>query len=125
MTQSSYEQKLLSGWEDVFKKSQLTLWILLSLKDSPKHMAEIKRFIFDTTNGMLEADDKSMYRALRRYSDVEMVRFETLPSDSGPDRKVYSLTHIGGTVLDSFIERNIVGVFFSPTVKKLLQDSSA
>ncbi len=117
----SYEQKLLEGWEDVFKKSQLTLWILLALKDGPKHMAEMKQFILDATNNQLEADDKSMYRALRRYHDVEMVDFQTEPNDKGPDRKIYSLTGSGKSVLNQFIERNILQVFFKPSVRKLLE----
>lgn len=117
-----YEQTLLEGWEDVFKKSQLTLWILLALKDGAKHMAEIKQFIYEATNSQLEADDKSMYRALRRYHDVEMVDFSTEPNDKGPDRKVYVLTDIGKNVLNQFIERNILQVFFKPSVQRLLQD---
>ena len=33
---------LLAGWEDVYKKSQLTLWILIALKDGEKSMASVK-----------------------------------------------------------------------------------
>ncbi len=117
----SYEQKLLEGWEDVFKKSQLTLWILLALKDGSKHMAEMKQFILDATNDQLEADDKSMYRALRRYYDVEMVDFRTEPNDKGPDRKIYFLTASGRNVLQQFIKRNILQIFFKPSVRKLLE----
>lgn len=115
----SYEQQLLDGWEDVFKKGQLTLWIMLALKDGPKHMSEIKAFIGQATNGTLSADDQSMYRALRRYYDVEMVDFKTEAGKNGPDLKVYSLTAIGRQVLDSFIARNITSVFFKPSLKEL------
>lgn len=120
MTQPEYEKKLLEGWEDVFKKGQLTLWIFLALKDSPKHMAEIKNFIDASTKGVLSVDDQSMYRALRRYHEVEMVRFTTEPGDNGPDRKVYALTGIGQKVLDQFLERNIISVFYRPEVKDLV-----
>ena len=61
-----YEKELLAGWEEVYKKGHLTLWILLSLKHSPKHMTQIKRFLQAYTDGTLWADDKSIYRALRR-----------------------------------------------------------
>lgn len=116
-----YETTLLEGWEDVFKKSQLTLWILLALKAGPKHMAEIKEFILEMTNGLIDADDKSMYRALRRFHDVEMVRFTTTPSESGPDRKVYELTVVGLEVLQAFVRRNVLEVFFKPAVRSLIE----
>lgn len=119
-----YEQKLLEGWEDVYKKGQLTLWIMLALKESPKHMADIKAFIHDSTSGTLIADDKSMYRALRRFYDVEMLNFTGEPGNNGPDRKVYSLTEIGQKVLTNFLKRNIAGVFYKPAVKQLIKERS-
>jgi PadR family transcriptional regulator PadR len=115
-----YEKKLLDGWEEVYKKAQLTLWILLALKDSPKHMTEIKLYINKLTNGTIIADDQSMYRALRRFHNAELINFITKPSDSGPNRKVYSLSRTGSVVLNEFLARNIMGVFYQDSVKKLL-----
>lgn len=113
--------KLLEGWEEVFKRGQLTLWILLALKDRSKHMAEIKDFIFDATKGTLGADDKSLYRALRRFDKADMVDFKMVPSRSGPELKVYDLTETGRNVLDIFVKRNITAVFFNQNVKELLK----
>lgn len=118
-----YEQKLLDGWEEVFKKGQLTLWIMLALKDGAKHMAEIKHFILTATNGNLTADDQSMYRALRRYYDAEMVDFTQEPGKSGPDRKVYKLTSTGAKILQKFIKHNFTDVFYKPTIKQLIERS--
>jgi len=117
----SYETKLLHGWEDVFKKGQLTLWIMLALKDGPKHTAEIKVFINQSTNGLLSADDQSMYRALRRYVSADLVSFAMKPSKSGPDLKVYSLTDVGLRVLDNFVKRNITGSLLKPNIIRLLE----
>lgn len=122
---NEYAQKLLAGWEDVFKKGQLTLWIMLALKDGPKHMNEIKNFIDQATNGTLSADDKSMYRALRRYYDVEMVDYDQAPGKSGPDLKIYKLTDTGKTVLDKFISRNIINVFYNPRLKSLIERNNS
>jgi PadR family transcriptional regulator PadR len=119
----AYEQKLLDGWEDVFKKGQLTLWIMLALKDGPKHMADIKQFIHEATNDSLSADDKSMYRALRRYYEAELLSFINQPGN-GPDRKVYALTEIGHKVLRSFVTRNITEVFYKPHIKALIERST-
>lgn len=117
----SYETQLLHGWEDVFKKGQLTLWIMLALKDGAKHTAEIKVFINKSTNGLLSADDQSMYRALRRYVSADLVSFAMKPSKSGPDLKVYSLTETGLNVLDSFVKRNITGSLLKPNIIRLLE----
>ena len=116
---SKYERTLLEGWEEVHKRGQLTLWILLALKDGPKHMQDIKRFIAEITR--MVADDKSMYRALRRYADAEMVAYHSKPSKSGPELKIYHLTETGSSVLNSFVKQNIVSVFFNKQVKELLK----
>jgi len=119
---NDYEQKLLEGWEDVYRKGQLSLWILLALKDGPKYMSEIKSFIEDTTAHTISADDKSMYRALRRYDSAALIEFTLEPNASGPDRKIYSLTDTGGNVLAAFVERNITNVLYQSTVRNLIEN---
>lgn len=116
---SRYEQVLLEGWEDTHKKSQLTLWILLSLKHGPKHMSDMKEFIYNATSQTITADDKSMYRALRRFADAELITYTSEKSESGPDKKVYVLTEIGKTVLQEFITKHITNVFFNAANKPL------
>lgn len=109
---------LLAGWEEVHKKSQLTLWILLSLKAAPRSMAEIKDFITNMTKGQLEADDKSMYRALRRFDSADLITSTTKANPSGPDIKIWELTKTGSWVLEKFIKRNITDIFFDSQNKK-------
>ncbi len=121
MKLDKYQQSLLKGWEEVFKKGQLTFWILLALKDGPKHMAEIKTFITNITEGSLDADDRSMYRALRRYNGAELINFTNRPGLSGPDLKIYHLTENGRKVLEAFIDRNILKVFYKREVRILIQ----
>lgn len=117
----SYENTLLSGWEDVYKKSQLTLWILLALKDAPKHMSQIKQFIVSISGDAMAADDQSMYRALRRFKDAQMVDFTLRAGTKGPDLKQYYLTSTGRSVLAQFLERNISSVFYNKQVQELIQ----
>lgn len=117
-----YEQQLLHGWESVFKKGQLTLWILLALKDGPKFMPDIKAFALQATHGVVDADEKSLYRALRRFTEAEMVTYTTEANSNGPDRKRYRLTDTGRRVLDAFMKRNIVDIFFEPAIQRLLRD---
>lgn len=96
---------------------------MLALKDGPKHMADIKVFIEKATNGALSADDKSMYRALRRYYDIEMLDFSQEAGKGGPDRKVYKLTDVGLRVLNEFTKRNISDVFYQPHIRMLIERS--
>lgn len=117
-----YEEKLLSNWEDVFKRGQLTFWVLLSLRQSPKHMkhmADIRTWITTITDGAITVEERSLYRALQRFYDAELVTYDSASGDRGPDRKVYKLSAIGERVLSSFIERNI-RLFLNPEVKRLL-----
>lgn len=123
MDDEGYVAKLLTSWEEVAKRGQLTFWVLLSLRDGPKHMAEIKRFVSDATHATITADDKSLYRALRRYHQAEMVAFQTAPGH-GPDRKVYELTAIGAEVLRRFIERNVTGILFQPQILRLMNEEN-
>lgn len=120
MNLNAYEQTLLVGWEDVHKKSQLTLWLLLALKAAPKHMAEIKQFIYKHTNDTISADDKSMYRALRRLAEAEIVSYELETNKSGPDKKIYRLTEVGIKILEAFIAKNIKGVFWNKLNSELI-----
>lgn len=120
---TNYENELLSGWEEIYKRGQLTLWILLSLLDEPKHMADIKRFIELRTAGRLTADDQSMYRALRRYCDTELVTFSTEETANGPDRKVYRLTQTGQNVLKRFVRRNVTALIHEPIIQQIIGES--
>jgi PadR family transcriptional regulator PadR len=117
---TTYTNQLLQGWEDVFKKGQLTLWILLALHDGPKDMAGIREYMARTTDGLIAADDVSLYRALRRYHDNEIADFTTAPG-KGPERKLYSLTPIGLQLLSQFVQRNIVGTLYQPEIRKTLE----
>ena len=119
--EANYLATLLEGWEDVHKKSQLTLWILLALKADGKHMAAIKEWITGMTGGTISADDKSMYRALRRLHEAEIISFRQEPGNGGPDRKVYGLTDIGAQLLQTFLQRNIIDVLYKSAVRDLIE----
>lgn len=122
MADTQYQKELLESWEEIFKKGQLTLWVLLALKSGPKYMAEISEFISSSTNGSLTIEDQSLYRALRRYNDAEMVAYKDVPGEKGPTRKEYVLTALGRTLLQQFLERNIIQVYFSKQIQKLILD---
>lgn len=119
---TDYENQLLGGWEEIYKRGQLTLWILLALLDGPKYMAVIKTYIQAHTKGKLSADDQSMYRALRRYFETEIVTFKNEQATNAPDRKVYALTDTGKRLLQHFVKRNISVLIEQPMIKKIMEE---
>lgn len=117
-----YEDRLVEAWESVYKKGQLTLWILLALKNDNMHMSAIKNFIDFTARGTISADDRSMYRALRRFKSMNLVDYVDEKSDrGGPDRKVYRLTETGSNVLLKFIKKNIIDIYYQRGIEKLIK----
>lgn len=108
MATKTYNEALLHAWEQTYHKGHLTFWVLVALKESPKSLEEIRSFIELYGQTVVSYDDQSIYRALRKYDEIEMIRFVLRDGDRGPQRKYYSLTKTGAFVLQQFIERNIL-----------------
>jgi DNA-binding PadR family transcriptional regulator len=119
MNSKDYTHKLLTAWEDIYKKGQLTLWILLALKERPRYVDEIKECIETYTEGSFTCEEMSLYRSLRKFYDLEMVEYEHKEGNKGPDRKYYFLTPLGKELLKEFITRNIK-LFYKEEIKKLI-----
>jgi len=111
--------ELLDAWEETYKKGQLTLWIFLALKQSPKYVDEIRQFVEEKTLGTLTCEEQSLYRTLRKYKELDMVDFKAGPGEGGPERKYYFLTPLGLDLLHEFARRNIL-LFYNPEIKDLL-----
>ena len=105
-----YIEQLVAEWDDVYKKGQLSLWILLAVADGRKYAAQITQFMMDATNESFEIKEQSLYRALRRFEGMKLmsVTKEDSPS-SGTQRKYYRLTETGEEVL-----RRFIGIHISP-----------
>jgi PadR family transcriptional regulator PadR len=112
-------EELLNAWEETYKKGQLTLWIFLALKEGPKYVNELQETIEQFTKGTIRAEEQSLYRTLRKFYHLKMVDFSSGKGHKGPDRKYYHLTPLGQSLLQSFIERNIL-LFFDESLKELL-----
>ena len=110
-TDREYLKQLLHTWEETYKKGQLTLWLLVSLRDTPKYMTEVRDFIQTKSQGNITCEEQSVYRALRKFYDLEIVDFEMREGNSGPSRKYYFLTEIGEDLLEKFIKRNIESMY--------------
>lgn len=119
--------ELLNKWEETYKKGLLSFWILLLLYERPSYPYEMSAEVAKISQGTISVDDNSIYRALNRFESVGIVKSELQQSSTGPQRKYYSLTNNGKTLLTEFIQRNIQ-VFEAPSVSEritaVLQNSS-
>lgn len=107
--------ELLNKWEETYKKGLLSFWILLLLYERSSYPYEMSAEVSKLSQGTISVDDNSIYRALNRFESVGIVKSELQQSNSGPQRRYYSLTDKGTALLTEFIHRNIQ-VFETPSV---------
>ena len=107
--------ELLSQWEEVYKKGLLSFWILLLLHQEEMYAYEMTAVIAEMSQGTVVVDEKSIYRALKRFEDNEIIQSSLRKSDVGPPRRYFRLTSLGQSLLRQFCQRNIL-VFQEPAV---------
>jgi len=113
--------QLVQEWGDVYKKGQLSFWVLLSLYEKRRYASEITDFMTDVSGDTFEVKEQSLYRALRRFKDMGLVVItEEESPNSGPKRKYYSLTALGRSVLAGFTTQYIKPIT-SEKIIRLLQ----
>jgi DNA-binding PadR family transcriptional regulator len=110
---------LLTKWEETYKKGLLSFWVLLLLHERSFYPYEMSAAISDISQGTISVDDNSIYRALNRFEALEIVKSELRQSDSGPQRRYYSLTDKGLGLLAKFIQRNILVFQLLPVAERL------
>jgi PadR family transcriptional regulator PadR len=114
-------QALLEQWENVYKKGLLTFWLLLLLQERPMYVFEMGETLDEISQGTVTADEKSLYRALRRFEAMDLVDSTWRPSGVGPRRRYYHLTGLGNELLRRFVQRNIL-IFQKPAVAARLAE---
>ncbi|HOG05895.1 MAG: PadR family transcriptional regulator [Paludibacter sp.] len=112
-------KELLNSWEETYKKGQLTLWIFLALQEDKMYVDEIRDFVITKSNGTITCEEQSLYRALRKYEQIDVLDYELRKGNKGPDRKYYFMTDLGQELFLEFVKRNIK-LFYSEEIKKLL-----
>jgi PadR family transcriptional regulator, regulatory protein PadR len=106
---------LLLQWEDSYKKGLLSFWILLLLHGRTAYAYEMAAKVAEASRDTVVADEKSIYRALKRFEENGLVQSERQNSEIGPPRRYYRLTPLGERLLARFIERNI-HIFTQPDI---------
>lgn len=112
--------ELLRKWEEAYKKGLLSFWLLLLLHERPAYAYELGAAVSELSQKTVSADEKSIYRALNRFQALGLVKSEMQQSKIGPQRRYYSLTERGATLLAEFIRRNIL-VFEAPSVTERIR----
>ena len=107
---------LLDQWESVYKKGLLTFWVLLLLHERSSYVFEMGEQLEELSQGSISVDEKSLYRALRRFEAMGVVESTWQPSDVGPRRRYYALTDLGTALLQEFTQRNIL-IFREPALE--------
>ena len=111
---------LLDQWESVYKKGLLSFWVLLLLHERPSYVFEMGQELSGISQGSISADEKSRYRALRRFEAMGVVESTWQPSEVGPRRRYYALTDLGTALLRQFAQRNVL-IFREPAVTERLE----
>lgn len=115
------DSKLLQQWEESYKKGLLSFWILFSLTQRSMYAYEMRKEIYDLSQGSISVEDNSIYRALKRFIEADLVSFNMQSSPNGPARKYFCLTSSGKDLLNHFIKRNIL-VFQSEKIVNASQE---
>lgn len=58
-------------------------------------MDEIKDFVESKSNGTITCEEQSLYRVLRKYEHIDVLKYELRKGNKGPARKYYYLTDLG------------------------------
>ena len=111
---------LLDQGESVYKKGLLSFWVLLLLHERPSYVFEMGQELSGISQGSISADEKSLYRALRRFEAMGVVESTWQPSEVGPRRRYYALTDLGTALLRQFAQRNVL-IFREPAVTERLE----
>lgn len=112
-------KQLIEKWEEIYKRGLLSFWLLLLLSERPYYPYEIGDALREVSQGSITADKNSIYRALSRFEELQIVSSEIKASDTGPARRYYHLTPKGQQLLSEFIRRNILVFGASPVKNRI------
>lgn len=112
---------LVREWDEVHKKGQLSVWVLLAILEGKKHAGQINKFMEQATDGHFEVKEQSLYRALRRFTSMGLITISHQESTKrGPQLKYFELTPAGSQVLRRFVQLNITPLYGN-RVQQLIQ----
>ena len=106
-TDESYKNKLLNDWELIFRQGLLTFWVFVAIRDTELSVGQIIGKVSEMTNSTYNPSEQTLYRLLRKQYSLELVDYREVAGNSGPNKKLYTLSALGTNLLADFTERNI------------------
>jgi DNA-binding PadR family transcriptional regulator len=106
----------ISEFQSNLPLTETTLYILLSLAPGPRHGYAIMKDVRALSHNRVELSTGTLYSALKRLLDQDWIRRtedpDPIAANSGRNRKVYSLTDLGTSILQAEVDRlqSLVGV---------------
>ena len=79
--------------------SQVAYLILLSLSEGEKHGYAIIKDVEERTEGRVELEAGTLYAAIKRFRDDELIRETPGPEGTDARRRYYGLTELGRDIL--------------------------
>ena len=91
--------------DDLLPLTHIVYYVLLSLSDEARHGYGIIKDVADRTGGRLELEAGTLYAAIKRLRDDELIDERPGPADADARRRYYRLTPRGERVLRAESER--------------------
>ncbi len=104
---------------DFVPLSNLSLHVLLALTDGPEHGYRIGKEVEDRSSGKLKPTTGSLYQALRRLNEDDLIDEAPRPAGEDERRQYFRLTPLGRRVLRLEAQR-LDGLVALAREKKLL-----
>jgi len=92
------EKEIFGAPRDV-PRDFLTPWLLLFLRNWNMHGYQLMQMM--TISGLAAFDPATVYRALRRLEEEGLITSDWQTGDSGPAKRVYSITETGENFLQT------------------------
>lgn len=94
-----YQTELINKWEELHKKSMVTLLILFALTESPMWSKELEQWLKKTSGW--ELNERSLHRTLKRMAKLGLIQYKEVDAPkTGASRKVYMISESGISFLN-------------------------
>lgn len=103
----SAEDTAMSEPESFLPLTPVVYHILLALADEPRHGYGVIKHVADLTEGRVELEAGTLYAAIKRLRDDDLLEERKTPAGADARRRYYTLTRLGRRVLRAESKRLI------------------
>ena len=110
--------EITERWNEVHKKSMITLLILLALTERPMWSKELEDWCADAAGW--EISERGLHRTLKRMNGLGLTSYEENDAPrTGVKRKKYALTDFGASVLKDIKKSSLKYLYNDSFMKSL------